>query len=96
MTTTHIIVVSGCLAWVLSVVALLSIFTVAGRAERIAEGWDELGHDPRQPRVGGRSSGQAIFAATASGVFSGSKTKGRGLVAQRRATGHRENLTQNR
>lgn len=55
MSTTHIIVVSSCIAWALIVLSLLSIFTVAGRAERIAEGWGRGGHDPRpRPiRVGG-------------------------------------------
>lgn len=47
MSTTHIIVVSSCIAWALIVLSLLSTFTVAGRAERIAEDWGRGGHDPR-------------------------------------------------
>jgi hypothetical protein len=47
----HIIVLSGCIAWVLLVLALLSIAAVASRAERITEGWDKWGPKPAPIRA---------------------------------------------
>ena len=51
MSTTHIIVLSGCIAWALLVLALLSIAAVAGRAERIAAGWEKWSTDPASIRA---------------------------------------------
>ena len=51
MSTTHIIVLSGCIAWALVVLVLLSIAAVAGRAERIAEGWEKWSTNPKSIRA---------------------------------------------
>lgn len=53
MPVLHIIILAALLGWIVFVLALLTIFGAANRAERIAEGWDEWDQldDAEQPRL---------------------------------------------
>lgn len=45
MSTTHLIVTAGLLAWIACAAGIITVFVTAGRAERVAEGWDEWDDD---------------------------------------------------